>query len=231
MFERELPENIRRRTERARVGFCDITGQTNERSMLASVIPAGVVCGNKVPTLIFDDDRPERMFLWLGIVNSFPFDWMLRRIVTTTVNYFLLFSLPFPGLEITNPIARRIIRAVRELQAVTQRGFSRDNLWKVARLRCEIDVAVATAYRLKYADIELMLKDFPLLDRAQPSLQGECRSTITRDVLLDRCGNIQGYGGKSISERVERARQAGAIPYVPSEAADDLVGSWKDYDG
>ena len=35
------------------LGFCDITGQTNERTVLAAPIPSGVVCGNKVPTVDF----------------------------------------------------------------------------------------------------------------------------------------------------------------------------------
>ena len=36
-----LPDAVRERISHRRVGFCDITGQTNERSMLAASIPAG----------------------------------------------------------------------------------------------------------------------------------------------------------------------------------------------
>ncbi|MEH6246640.1 restriction endonuclease, partial [Salmonella enterica subsp. enterica serovar Mbandaka] len=43
-----VPSSTRARAGIDRVGFCDIAGQTNERSMLASFIPAGVICGNKV---------------------------------------------------------------------------------------------------------------------------------------------------------------------------------------
>lgn len=65
--------------------------------MLAALIPAGVVCGNKVPTVCFPDDPTEdRLFLWLAIVNSIPFDWLLRRVLTTTINDFVLLSIALP---------------------------------------------------------------------------------------------------------------------------------------
>lgn len=73
---KHLSFDVRARMNRIRAGFCDITGQTNERSMLAVLIPPGVVCGNKVPTVTFPNDTAEsRLFLWLAIVNSLPFDW------------------------------------------------------------------------------------------------------------------------------------------------------------
>ena len=62
---------------------------------MASLIPAGVVCGNKVPNDPFPwDPSEERLLVWVSIANSFAFDWMLRRVLTTTVNYFLLQSVP-----------------------------------------------------------------------------------------------------------------------------------------
>src|SRR5207253_11176822 len=51
-----LPGGVLDRTGRARVGFCDVTGQTNERSIIVARVPEGVVCGNKVPTIMFSED-------------------------------------------------------------------------------------------------------------------------------------------------------------------------------
>jgi hypothetical protein len=48
-----LSQAVLERADVGRIGFCDITGQTNERTMLAARIPAGSVCGNKVPTITF----------------------------------------------------------------------------------------------------------------------------------------------------------------------------------
>ena len=102
-----------------RVGFCDIAGQTNERAMMCTIIPENVVCGNKVPTIIFPDDHTgNRIYLWAGIANSFVFDWLIRRIISTTINYFLLLSVPLPAIDITSKEAKTIIRNVKILSDI-----------------------------------------------------------------------------------------------------------------
>src|SRR5699024_9540774 len=95
-----MKSEAKERMVRSRVGFCDITGQTNERSLLVARIPAGAVCGNKVPTVLFRDNSIDREDLFLALGNSLVVDWMLRRIVTTTVNFFLLDSLQLPPIDL-----------------------------------------------------------------------------------------------------------------------------------
>ncbi|MCK6550185.1 N-6 DNA methylase, partial [Myxococcota bacterium] len=136
-----LPPSVRARAARLRAGFCDITSQTNERSMLAALIPAGVVCGNKVPTVTFADDASDtRLLSWVAIVNSLPFDWALRRVVTTTVNYFVLRSVPMPALA--PGIAQELAAAARALWDA-DRGVAPLGAWAVAELRAYVDVEVA----------------------------------------------------------------------------------------
>lgn len=214
------------RVDRVRAGFCDITGQTNERSMLAALVPAGVVCGNKVPTVTFPDDpSEERLFLWLAIVNSLPFDWMLRRVVTTTVNYFVLLSVPLPQIDRDSLPGRRLSAAARDLHTLHwHRGGALDP-WRFAELRAAIDLDVLSAYGCGYADLITMLDDFPLLDRGQTPLQGEARSTITRDYLLATAARRFKTPHGEAAERVRAARALGAMPFIPSEfiGADDKV--------
>ena len=46
--------------------------------MMSAVIPPNVVCGNKVPTMLFPNDASgDLIYLWIGITNSFVFDWMI----------------------------------------------------------------------------------------------------------------------------------------------------------
>jgi hypothetical protein len=210
-----LAQRVRERVATVRVGFCDITGQTNERSMLAAQIPAGVVCGNKVPTLTFPNDpRLERLSLWLAIVNSLPFDWALRRVITTTVNYFLLLSIRLPRLEPASVRGRQLADIAAKLQSFDRRGpVSFDEAWEYAELRARADLIVLEAYGLNADALECMLADFPLLDRSQPPILGERQSTVTRDLLLARaCGSdVQPW-----ARRLDFARKSGAIPYVPS---------------
>lgn len=210
-----------RRSRRLRAGFCDITGQTNERSMMAALIPPEVICGNKVPTISFPNDpSDDRLFLWLAIVNSLPFDWLLRRIVTTTVNYFVLLSLRLPNLDINSLPAQRLIGIARKLHELDQsKNSSFDNVWRMAELRCEADVLAARAYGCSGDDLRLMLQDFPLLDRGQPAIQGEKSSTVTKDLLLSAWLRNARAGSDEYGRRIERARQLGAVPYVSTEFA------------
>lgn len=214
-----LPEDVRARTEIDRVGFCDVTGQTNERSMLASFVPAGVVCGNKVPTIVFGDGTNEHLpYLWLGIVNSFAFDWLLRRVITTSVNYFLLTSVPVPHLTSDALPARRMADAARRLVEMDHSPLEYDP-WVVAELRASIEALVMVAYGLAPSDLAMMLQDFPLLDRGQPAIEGESRSTITRDLVLARATELVGMPDMLLYERVAIGRSVSARPFVSSETA------------
>ncbi|OHW41187.1 Eco57I restriction-modification methylase domain-containing protein [Pseudomonas sp. 06C 126] len=216
----DMPRANQHRVDVVRVGFCDIAGQTNERSLMASLIPAGVICGNKVPTILFPEDpSEERLLVWVSIANSFAFDWMLRRVLTTTVNYFLLQSVPMPKLAKDGLPWKRLVSAARELRKLDTAGASRETYERVAHLRGEIDAEVAVAYALCLEDMELVLQDFPLLDRGQVRLPGEAKSTITIDSVLAAMAKRTGSQSAVWSQRVIEARALGAMAYVPSELA------------
>ena len=208
-----------KRIGRKRAGFCDITGQTNERSMMAALIPEDVVCGNKVPTIEFPKDPSEkRLFLWLSVVNSLPFDWLLRRVVTTTVNYFVLLSVRLPPLDIDSLPAQRLIEIARQLAEFDARNNASFELcWRIAELRAEADVLVANAYDCTETDLRLMLKDFPLLDRRQLPLPGESKSTVTSDLLLSKWNRHKNRTDIREAERIHSAKALGAIGYLSSE--------------
>lgn len=208
----------RTRTRELRVGFCDITGQTNERSLMAAIIPPGVVCGNKVPTLQFPADLSlNRLLVWTAIANSFVFDWMLRRNITTTVNYFLLESIPLPRLQKSGLPWRRLCTGAARLRAMSERGSSYEVFEEIPRIRAEIDVEIAVAYGLDVSELELVFNDFPLLDRQQPAIRGESRSTITRDTVLAGLAKRTGCDPTYWLERIKEAKTFGAVAYIPSE--------------
>jgi hypothetical protein len=210
----------RERAQSVRAGFCDIAGQTNERSLMAAIIPAGVICGNKVPTIIFPDDPTiDRLLVWTAIANSFPFDWMIRRVLTTTVNYFLLQSIPLPRLAKDGLPWQKLAACAAELIELDKAGAAKSTCERMAHLRAEIDAEVAVAYGLNIDDLELMLNDFPILDRGQPALPGEAKSTVTRDTALAIAAKRMGERTCSWEKRAHEARGMGAQPYVPSEIA------------
>ena len=220
--KRELPTRVRDRIERERVGFCDITGQTNERSMLAAMIPANVVCGNKVPTMLLDaSSSADATHAWIGIANSFVFDWLLRRLLTTTVNYFILESVPMPAWDPDAPELRAVARLARRLTACPPART--DRIAGQVPTRLELEWRVAKLYGVSPAELELIMDDFPLLDRGQPPIFAERRSTVTRDQVLlaatTALGSPDARRLDVLAKRVEAARAAGATAFVPSEAA------------
>lgn len=220
----DIPRGNQHRADMLRVGFCDIAGQTNERSLMATLIPAGVVCGNKVPTILFPGDpSEERLLVWAAIANSFAFDWMLRRVLTTTVNYFLLQSVPLPKLAKDGLPWKKLASAARELQSLDHAGSGARA--RMAQLRAEIDAEVAVAYGLDLNDMELVLQDFPILDRGQITLPGEDKSTITRDSVLAAVAKRTAIREAAWSRRAAEARALGGMAYVPSELALDCEES------
>lgn len=206
----DLSSSLRERSSKPRIGYCDIAGQTNERAMQAALVPADCVCGNKVPTLLFDDT--DVALLWLGIANSFAFDWLVRRYITTTINFFILENLPFPRIGLKDAVGARIVDAVRKLVELEDgdAGWSNEENWQYACLRGEIDALVLRAYGLSSSDFELIASDFPLVDRVNAAFAQGHRPTF--DLVRHYLSGERKY--------LDRAREAwthGAMPYVPNE--------------
>jgi hypothetical protein len=211
----------RERSNRPRAGFCDITGQTNERSVLAAIIPAGVVCGNKVPTILFPNDlREERLWLWVAIANSFAFDWLMRRIITTTINYFHLLSVRLPAVEPDSLPGRQLIAIARELAVLDHAGASQLVLQQIADLRSRADRLVLTAYGLNDDDLDLILEDFPLIDRQSSGRSGENRITVTRDLLISH--SKKSTMASAAKDRADQSKKLGFAAYVPAEVATEI---------
>ena len=159
------------------------------------------------------------MRVWTAIANSFAFDWMLRRVLTTTINYFVLYGVPMPRINPGGLPWRRLAGAVDELARLDLGGRSRDTDRLAADLRIQIEVAVSQVYDLTAQELALMLDDFPLLDRGQPALEGEVSSSITRDTVLSALARRR-READHWGMRAKAAAAIGAVPYVPAQMVD-----------
>ena len=86
---------------RARVAFRDVTNRTNQRTVIACLVPPEVLIGNQAPYLLWSrGDELDEAFV-LGVLSSLPLDWYARRFVETHVNYFVFnpFPVPRPGRD------------------------------------------------------------------------------------------------------------------------------------
>lgn len=180
----DVPEKVHQRMRQYRVGFCDVASPTNERSLYAALIPPGVVCGHKVPTIVFSEGWDWNMMVWLAVANSFTMDFLARKKVSLSMSYTVLDSLPFPRLPKEHPIARRIVPIALRLTCC---GDEMAGYWNsmaaegwvepVAnsapspgvesederlRLRAELDAIVAhDVFGLTASEIEYILATFP----------------------------------------------------------------------
>lgn len=211
-----LRENVRQRLSKTRIGFRDITGQTNERTFLAARIPAGVACGNKVPTLLFEDGGKCRENLFLAFANSFVVDWVVRRMITTTLNRFILDQIPFPNITEDDKLGSKL-SSLAECVINAEGDPDVDSL-QVGHWRAEIDATVAFAWEISVEEMETILADFPLLDRGQPVIGEEKFSTVSKDLVLSKLAELWGKEHPS-QHRATNAIKLGAVPYIGAEYA------------
>jgi len=203
--------------DQARAGFCDITGQTNERTVLAAVIPANVICGNKVPTLVFKDAQlgVKLKFAWVGIANSFCFDWLTRLVCTTSLNFFILDSIPIPDSGKSLPEILKIAEIVEKYAFLPETRVN----GMPPKQRATIEAIVLHLYGLDDSETKLVLSAFPQIDKCQPALPGERKSTVTADYVLSEYYRM---AKDLVSQahhhaRVKGALIAGAQGFMPNQ--------------
>jgi hypothetical protein len=195
----QVPDKCLERMGRYRIGFCDVASPTNERTLVAAIIPPGVLCGHKVPTIQFAERGYDwYMATWIAIANSYAMDSIARRKVSLSMTFTILDSLPFPRVAADDARARELVtRAMR----LTCTGLEMSPLWnslasegwvepvgvneipgelddeRRLQLQAEIDVLVARdLFELTVAEMEHILGTFPTQKRYQEEKYGEFRS-------------------------------------------------------
>jgi hypothetical protein len=201
----ELAEKHRDRLEKERVGFCDIAGHDNERTIQAAIIPPNTACGNKVPTIIFE--HPGDAMIWLALANSFTIDWWARKIVSTTLNFFLLEEIPLAHIKRDSDVGEKLIECVRELTIRPTIPIEKNEMRTIrerAYLRARIDVEVAKYYKLTLEELLFLLNDFESLNE---------RETVVE--LIQLVWN----GAEETDTKIVKLLAKEKMPYVPQELA------------
>lgn len=218
--------------------YCDIAGQTNERSIQTTLLPKNTVAGNKVPTVDIYPKSIINDLLWVAITNSFVFDWLMRQRITTTVNFFHWNQIPLPQVDTNESSIKKLIYNTIKLIMITkdmeviieevQNYYGGPiNIGTITpcidpkerqQLRAEIDAIVAEIYNLNFIELKYIIDQFPLIDRNQPPILDESKSTITRDLILLNFSqklNDKSYEYMTIKNRVKAAQEKGSIAYIP----------------
>lgn len=157
-----------------------ISSSTNERTIISSFLPPGVVVVDSclVDAEVFASASAVRLTACAAL-NAYPFDWMGRQFIGANVNLFILNNLPYPSLSLPSCVflAHAALRLScnhagyaplwteqlgakwheRQEKGVWPVLESPDERWLV---RATIDAVVANAYGLDRAQYEHVLGSF-----------------------------------------------------------------------
>ena len=173
-----------------RIVFRDITHSTNERTFVAAVIPKGIVCHSKLRTIRPYQIKPDRddlteeklssvyqsvftdreLFTTLGLLNSLPFDHLMRIKIYTTISGYKFKESQMPRLtdgdDWFHYISERAARincygeAFAEMRKRLGGIESATEETERRRLQAEIDAAAFHAYGLDREETKFVLDDF-----------------------------------------------------------------------
>jgi hypothetical protein len=120
---RNIPEKVGDRWREYRLGFCTVGGATNQRFLMATLIPPVGPCGHSVESIVFEPRNDRLYCLWLGIVNSICMDYLARKKGSNNMTLTVMDSLPLPrtfnAMPVEIAIARRALRLACAGQEMT----------------------------------------------------------------------------------------------------------------
>lgn len=173
-----------------RIAYRDIARSSDERTMITTVLPPGVVAHDKAPTFrpykinpsqedleesplhgvyekVFE---PEELFVATGLLNSIPFDFIMRTKVDSTVVFYKLKESQAPRLTKGDEWFDYIWTRAAKLNCYGD-DFEdmREQLGQIEpatteeerrRLQAELDAAAFHAYGLNREQTKFVLDDF-----------------------------------------------------------------------
>ncbi|MCA2939381.1 MAG: Eco57I restriction-modification methylase domain-containing protein [Microcystis sp. M113S1] len=163
-----------------RLGFRSVSSSTNERSLISSLIPKLVFCGNSLSISEceqnnFQDNQSFKIFI-VAVLNSFLIDWMLRQKVSQNLNFFYIYQLPIPRLKEGDRYFEEIVEKAAKLICVSEEfdelakevgiGSHKNGVTEEterAKIRAKLDAIVAHLYELNEIEFQHILSTFPLV--------------------------------------------------------------------
>jgi hypothetical protein len=167
--------------ESCRLGIRAVSGSVNERTLVTSIIPPNVFCGNSILASRDNCLSGLEILFATSFLNSFVVDSFIRQKVSQNINMFYIYQLPVPRLAAADsafgPIVQRAARLVcttpefdalaKEVSAALKlppaavKGVT--DATTRARLRAELDGLIAHLYGLTESEFAHILTTFPLV--------------------------------------------------------------------
>ena len=156
-----------------RMGHRSIAASTNERTMIATVLPPRTFFGHSINATKQPTDGKNVLFL-TATLDSFVCDFVLRSTVSQNLTMFFIYQLPVPRLTEKDaafwPIVKRAARLIcttpefddlaKEVGLKSHEDGATEPVER-AKLRAELDGLVAPLYGLTEEEFAYILTTFP----------------------------------------------------------------------
>jgi hypothetical protein len=158
-----------------RLGHRAIARNTDERTMIAAVLPPHTFFGHSINASAAGLSGKELLYV-ISILNSFVLDFSLRQSVSANLTMFYIYQLPVPRLTEKDPAFRPIVERAARLICTTpefdelakeagigshKQGVT--NEYERGCLRAELDGLIAHLYGLTEEEFAYILTTFPLV--------------------------------------------------------------------
>ena len=163
-----------------RLAYRDVTGSTNERTLVSTILPPGCFTGNTLVNSTSPRNPCELLFI-SAVMNSFAIDYIIRQKVTNHCNMFYVYQLPVPRLTLADAAFAPIVQRAAQLICTTPEFNALAKEVGVAlklplaavkgvtepvaraKLRAELDGMIAHLYDLTETEFAHILTTFPIV--------------------------------------------------------------------
>lgn len=152
--------------------FRETASNTNERTSIAAVLPAGMATSHKLSGVLLDGVDLDSA---ATLLNSFCFDYALRfRTAGTSISFTYIRPMPVPPPDVVNRLPKVVSKPAWEcgLEHISGDRANWPKLWDSNR-------AVAEAYGLGPADFEHILASFPGFAKKRPQFHAYLLERLT----------------------------------------------------
>ncbi|MEG4169985.1 MULTISPECIES: Eco57I restriction-modification methylase domain-containing protein [unclassified Microcoleus] len=161
-----------------RFAYRAIASSTNARSLIGTILPTNVFCGNSLNIASPIQDNQHTLFVSV-FLNCFCIDFALRQKVSSNINMFYIYQLPVPRLTLGDKYFTDIVQRAAQLictapefdELAQEVGLNshREGVTdetERAQLRAELDGIIAHLYGLTEAEFAYILTTFPIVPEA-----------------------------------------------------------------
>lgn len=175
---------ILKRTPEWFLGWRDICRSTDERTVIASLIPKAAI-NHKLPLVLNKKNADHKQLELMSYIDSFVCDYVTRnKLGGTSMTYFVIKQLPVPEPKFisTDPlitIAERLALSSQDLSMHSGNYNSLDHDRK--NLRCKLDSIIFRIYGLTRDDVEYIMGTFPIVEKKDRDTHGVYK---TKELIL-----------------------------------------------